>query len=254
MAFDFRQGLHEEWEETDGFGSTASGTHSGPNTKRHHALLAFTDSSNVPWILVNHLEEWFEFRGKRIPLTSTVYFDFASAGRMAIHPQGYVHLAEFTPHPYPRWIYAFEGVRFVKTIRPVKASPGFLVEYALISDCEAEGRIFVRPMISGRRATELHIENRAIRTDVTTTETSLLIEPYPGVPSIVVGFPVGVGITHEPQWYRRIRLTSSPRDEEALISPISLALPLTSETPAWLRFSAGSLQATSALEASVVLV
>jgi len=81
--------LSLEWLETNGRGGFASGTVSGANTRRYHALLLTARKPpSERFVLVNHLEEWVEVNGQTIPLSTNFYPG-------AIYPEGYRSCSSF---------------------------------------------------------------------------------------------------------------------------------------------------------------
>ena len=69
-------------ERSRGF---ASGTVSGANTRRYHALLLIAQQPGTNrYVLVNHVEEWLIVDGEHVSLSTNLYPD-------TVHPQGYAH-------------------------------------------------------------------------------------------------------------------------------------------------------------------
>lgn len=241
ILFDYQQGLADEWFETDGFRCSACGTASGPNTRRQHALLAYEDENGIPWVLVNHCEEWVELSGKRFPLTATFYHDETEAARITLYPHGYQYLVGFTTAPFVQWTYQVEGHRIVKSIRPCKGERGLFLHYAINAANGSQPVVYVRPMISGRRAGDLHLENARFATTAACEPNHVSLAPYPGVPQIHFGFPDGITFASHPLWYRRIRLVAEEKDEEAYFSPGEFAVPLAPDRQSWIRLATENL-------------
>lgn len=238
MRFEPSKNLSTEWSFANGHNSYASGTVSGPNTRREHATLAVEDEAGVRWVLVNHLEEWLSISGRSFPLSSTIYFDHNASGNVTIYPQGYRMISNFTDDPYPRWTYNIEGYALRREIRPARGG-GILVEYSIEAINGSSISLSVRPMISGRKAGDLHFENRSMQIEGTYLESEKKVElqPYRGVPGFAMTHSEGAAWSAKPLWYRRVRLISDQRDEESLMSPGEFVFPLSPDSPAWLRLS-----------------
>src|SRR5690349_23828696 len=101
---DLDRALSLEWLETNGWGGFASGTVSGANTRRYHALLLTARKPPAERVvLVNHLEEWIEFKGQSFPLSTNLYPG-------TVHPAGYTGCVEFSSVPWPTWTFDCGGV------------------------------------------------------------------------------------------------------------------------------------------------
>ncbi len=253
MGFDLRNGLKIEWREADGFGSFAAGTATGTNTRREHALLRHRDSEGRDWVLVNALEIHVDVAGRRVPLSSGAYSDTSAPGRIFMHPKGYLHLLDFHHLPFPRWSFADEGLQVVQTLRPVKDAAGFLLEFAFLPGPPRDATLVIRPLVSGRAAEDLHLENAVIRKEGKIAERSIRLAPYDGVPPFTIGWPAYATCRGRPEWYRRVRLPESGADEEALLSPCEISIPLPESGSTWIRLVPGDAPASESTDPPVFL-
>lgn len=189
--------------------------------------------SGEEWVLVNHLDELLVIADRRFPLSATAYFDAGTQDRLAIHPKGHEALKEFRAEPFPEWRFEHEGIALVRRAKSVRRRAGILIEYA-IEHAAVGAHVEIRPMISGRKATDLHAENRAIKAEAAPGWRHVKLEPYGGVPPIALGFSERDAWRSEPVWYRRVRLAGDARDEESVLSPGVIRLPIAPDSPAWL--------------------
>ncbi|MBX3360544.1 MAG: glycogen debranching enzyme family protein [Phycisphaeraceae bacterium] len=184
-----------EWIEPDGLGGYASGTATGINTRRYHALLLASARPPVDrYVLVNTLEAWIECGTSVYPLTSQRYAPGIT------HPLGTTPIRGFSIDPWPTWdIQPAPGVR-IRHERLVRhGEPTTLLTWSLIdSDCSAQ--LVVRLLMSGRDYHSLHHANAAFRFDSDIWGGRIQWEPYAGIPPIVA--ITNGDYEHRPDWYR----------------------------------------------------
>jgi len=90
ICIDLEQSLNKEWLVSNGIGGFASGTISGVNTRRYHALLVAAFEPPVErTVLLNNINEEVEVGGRTYDLGANEYPD----GK--IYPGGFVHIEEF---------------------------------------------------------------------------------------------------------------------------------------------------------------
>ena len=110
ICTDFENATAREWLETNGIGGFASGTISGANTRRYHALL--TAATRPPLGRVTTLakfEETLIIDGKTFELSTNQYPN-------RIYPEGYKYLKSFRRDPFPIWTFEIEGIEIEKTV------------------------------------------------------------------------------------------------------------------------------------------
>src|SRR6478672_6197168 len=90
VCIDLGRALHKEWVVANGIGGFASGTVSGINTRRYHALLVAALQPPVErTVLLNNIAEEVSIGDRTFYLGANEYPD----GK--IHPGGFVHIEEF---------------------------------------------------------------------------------------------------------------------------------------------------------------
>lgn len=195
--------LDLEWLETNGLGGFSSGTISGANTRRYHALLlTASHSGRTRYVLVNQIEEWLQIDGEAYSLSTNVYPD-------SIHPQGYRHCLSFTSLPWPTWIFECQGARCRREIICVQGHDLVIVRWTLIKPATHAITLRIRPMLTGRDYHALHHENRQFSPISTVTPEWIRWQPYGALPP-VHSFHTGI-YRHAPDWYRHVQF---PREQE----------------------------------------
>jgi len=190
--------LSLEWLETNGRGGFASGTIAGANTRRYHALLLTARKPpSERFVLVNHLEEWLDFDGQAIPLSTNLYPG-------AVHPAGYEHCIEFSTDPWPTWTFDCNGITVQREILSIHGRDIVIVRWKLVGEKQSRAVLRVRPKLTGRDYHGTHHENGGLSTEAMIGEGTVGWQVYPDVPP-VLAFHSG-GYRHEPNWYRYIQL------------------------------------------------
>lgn len=199
----------DEWLEADGLGGFASGTVSGIRTRRYHALLlAATNPPGGRVVLVNGFNASVETPAGSHALSSQLY----PAG--AVHPDGWKRIAQFTPDPWPHWIYRLEdGSEIRQDIFAVHGASIVVISWRLLTPPKgtvpfakgglspsARVTLSVRPFFSGRDYHSLHHENAAFQFQPQIDGQKGLWRPYPGIPGIIA---LHNGEYHDQRdWYR----------------------------------------------------
>ena len=195
------QNLHRalalEWLEANGRGGFASGTVSGANTRRYHALLLTAQQPGTNrYVLVNHVEEWLYLEGEQVSLSTNLYPD-------TVHPQGYVHCTSFVSIPWPKWIYTYKRKKIQREILCIRGHDIVLVRWKVTGSKGDDVILRVRPMLTGRDYHALHHENEKLSTQATINKWLVTWQPYQGLP-VVRAFHSG-SYRHAPDWFRHVQ-------------------------------------------------
>jgi predicted glycogen debranching enzyme len=144
-------------------------------------------------MLVNGLDAWIEGPTGRLELSSQRYHPGVTV------PEATVRTLAFRRDPWPRWTYQLrEGAELEHEIF-VSRDPRAVV----LSWRAKEGRLYVRPFLSGRDFHALHRANGAFRFEPEAADGRVVWNPYPGVPQVIA---VSNGAyTHLPLWYRNFQ-------------------------------------------------
>ena len=185
-----------EWLEADGFGGYASGCAGLVRTRRYHALLlAAVSPPTGRQCLVNDVEVAIETAAGRVALSTHRY-----AGDV-LYPDGASRLTGYANEPWPHWRFRLEdGSEIEYEVFTAHANAGVVLRWTLRGDVGA-ARLLVRPLLSGRDAHALMLENAAFRFDAEVDGGRVAWMPYPGLPTIAA-YTNGE-YTHAPDWYRR---------------------------------------------------
>jgi glycogen debranching enzyme len=183
-----------EWLEADGLGGFASGTSDGIRTRRYHALLLVASTPPTGrMVLVNGFDAWVETKEGRYELSSQSYAPGIVGG------DGIKHLEAFDWRPWPHWIYKLpNGARIEQEIFVAKGAPISCVSWRILGP-RRDGRLFVRPFLSGRDYHSMHKANPEFGFEPSVGKQRVTWHAYPGVPSVTV--LTNSKYSHEPLWY-----------------------------------------------------
>ena len=217
--------LDDEWLEADGHGGFASGTVGTARTRRYHALLlTATQPPTGRVVLVNGIEAWLEYGGRKTALTMQRY------APDLLYPDVSNSIASFTTSPWPTWCYRLDGgAMLTAELFVAKASRETVLRWrfeapfgarsgpwssmpayaAAPRDAPHAPTLKVRPLMSGRDYHTLHRENPAFAFDAQIDGEQVRWQPYGGLPAIVA-FSNG-SYMHAPDWYRNFLY---PREQE----------------------------------------
>jgi predicted glycogen debranching enzyme len=231
VASDIDAGTRREWLETNGLGSFAMGTVSGPSTRRYHAILcAATRPPLARMVMVNRLEEAVVIHGTRFPLSSNYYPG-------VVHPDGYRLITGFRLDPWPVWTYRLGDALVERSIFMPHERQMTVVTWRLVEGARA--RLFVQPLISGRDSNALHMQNEILRRDVESGEGLVVFHTYPDIPKVFVHHN-GLFVA-KPDWYRSfeypVERERGLEYHEDLFSPGELGFDLVPGTDAVAIFS-----------------
>ncbi|MGH9462498.1 MAG: amylo-alpha-1,6-glucosidase [Vicinamibacteria bacterium] len=228
---DLEANPNAEWLEADGLGGFASGTISGPRSRRYHALLlAAVTPPTGRVVLVNGFDASVTTPAGTFPISSQRYQPDVT------HPDGASRIEAFEADPWPRWTYRLEdGTRIEQEIVALHENPIVLVSWRL-SGRKKGVRLEVRPFFSGRDYHALHHENPGFRFEPEIEAERMRWQPYPGLPEIA--FLTNGVYHHEPVWYRNF-LYQEERDRgldstEDLAAPGKLTFDLSRGEAIWI--------------------
>ncbi|KMO22955.1 glycogen debranching protein [Methylobacterium indicum] len=205
-----------EWLEADGLGGFASGPVSGPRTRRYHALLlTATTPPTGRVVLVNGFEAEVATAAGSVPLSTQGY------APDVIHPDGWRHVADFAPRPWPTWTFRLpDGTTLRHAVLVVPDSGETLLRWQRLTG-DGPCTLTVRPLLSGRDYHALHHENPAFAFAATVRGGNVAWRPYPDLPAVAA--LTNGAYAHAPDWYRDF-LYAAERDRglddtEDLASP-----------------------------------
>jgi predicted glycogen debranching enzyme len=168
-----------EWLETNGLGGFASGTLAGLHTRRYHGLL--TAALHPPvgrHVLLSKFEEVLIVNGHRTEFSANRW----ASGVVA--PQGYQYLRGFRLDPFPVFHYVIDDVEIEKSIFMIHGENSTVVQYLPRASSADSVQLEIRPLIAFRDYHSTTHENGALNPYVETSEYSLSMLPYDGMPAL----------------------------------------------------------------------
>ncbi|MEO8345445.1 MAG: amylo-alpha-1,6-glucosidase [Betaproteobacteria bacterium] len=187
--------LTDEWLESDGTGGYASGTVGGLRTRRYHALLLTARAPPTDRVvLVNGCEVWLDTGSGSYPLSTQHY------APDVLYPRGIDHQVDFAFEPWPRWTFRLpNGSEIVHEVIVDRHEGSVLLSWRLVR-AEANMRLRVIPLLSGRDYHALMHANDAFAFAARVYGSSVGWRPYDGLPTITA--LTNGEYAHAPTWYR----------------------------------------------------
>ncbi len=201
--------LNTEWLETNGLGSTASGTVAGVNTRRYHGLfLCATKPPAGRRLLVGNLEEQLAVGPEEHALSGNIYDG-------VLHPLGYKHMAEFRLEPWPTWVYEAGGCRLTREVVMPYGQQAVILRYTL-EEAPYPVWLVVRPLMAGRDSHSLQRARSDAPTRLTVGGERIEIALFDEDSRCVLSFPGGEP-SRDGIWYYKLRyLVEEERGLDAL--------------------------------------
>jgi predicted glycogen debranching enzyme len=202
-----------EWLETNGIGGYASSTIIGLNTRRYHGLLvAATKPPAGRMVLLSKMEETVILNGRRYDLSTNRYPG-------AVHPSGYLFLAEFRLDPFPTFVFKVEGIEIEKRVFMVHGENTVVIEYDFRGpDCTFE----LRPLIAFRDYHGTTRRNDGLDPSIQDEAGVITLAPYAGLAPLYLSHDATVEPTGD--WYFNfeydIELERGFDDREDLFNPL----------------------------------
>jgi predicted glycogen debranching enzyme len=186
-----------EWLEADGLGGFASGTTSGINTRRYHALLlAALNPPADRHVFVNDAVVWLETPRGNLQVSRHHYAP-------GVTTEAAARLVHFQSEPWPLFSYEVGGLRLTREIITRHGLPLTLSRWRLEHGLPG-ARLCVRPLLSGRGFHALHNENPSFDFAATVAAGSggerTYFATHAGLPRVVS--LANATYTPEPEWYR----------------------------------------------------
>jgi len=139
------EAIQKEWIITNGLGGYASSTVLGVNTRKYHGLLvAALHPPRDRRMFLAKLDE-------DISIESNVYRLGANEFQTGFFPQGYVFLKEFSVSPFPKYVYAVQGVEVQKTVFMPYGKNAVIAVYNILNNNSFDIQFQVFPIINGRQ-------------------------------------------------------------------------------------------------------
>lgn len=168
-----------EWLETNGIGGFASGTISGANTRRYHALLTAATRPPLGRVtMLSKFEETLMIDGRAFELSSNQYPN-------TIDPRGFQYLKSFRLAPFPVWIYEVEDIEIEKKIFMVDGANTTVVEFTASGERRtANLELVLKPLLAFCDYHHLQHENTAFDLHYETSDNLVTVKPYAEMPPL----------------------------------------------------------------------
>jgi glycogen debranching enzyme len=187
-----------EWIETDGRGGYASSTLANRHTRRYHGLLvANLQTPEGRHLLLSKLEDSLLAGGEEHFFSSHRYPGL-------LFPPGQPVLEEFLLDFCPSFTSRAGRIPVKKSILMPRGKETLLVRYDL-ERCPQGGILRLKPFLAFRGHHKLAHENTFLRGRADGIENGFRIEPYAGMPSLVVQTSRASRFTPSALWYNRFQ-------------------------------------------------
>ncbi len=193
-----------EWLDTNGLGGYASSTILSCNTRKYHGLLvANLRMPKGRHVLLSWLEDAVISGEKEFFLSCCQYPGF-------FFPQEKHFLKEFSLDYCPRFTYEADGIGIHKAIMMIHKEDRVLVRYD-VEHCQSPGILRLRPFVAFRGYHALSKENVFLQTETHKMEKGFKLQPYDGMPPLVLQTNVEATIFRSPVWHNNFEYK---REEE----------------------------------------
>jgi predicted glycogen debranching enzyme len=212
-----------EWLETDGRGGYASSTLANRHTRRYHGLhVANLQTPAGRHLLLSKLEDSLLAGGEEHFFSSHRYPGL-------LFPPDQPILEEFLLDLCPSFTSRAGRIPVKKSILMPQGKETLLVRYDL-ERCPQGGILRLKPFLAFRGYHELAHENAFLRSRAEGIENGFRIEPYAGMPPLVVQTSRASRFTPSPLWYNRFQYTEERERgfdwEEDLFLPGIIEVPV----------------------------
>jgi hypothetical protein len=230
--------LSREWIESSQFGSYASSTIVGMNTRRKHGLLVYQPKISItPLVVLSHLQEEIYIGQNQFPLHNVEYENHLSI-------EGLNFLESFQLDPFPTYIYKFGAIVLEKSLYFTKNSHRLLVSYR-ISNGEKipEVRLVIRPFLAYRPVNDKTNPEIFENTEAFLDAHQLRFLPGQNSPELFMQYTRGE-FFNSPTWYYDFKYRSDktdPQDPEGLLSPGFLEIKFDHNNNVYMSFAMDTL-------------
>jgi predicted glycogen debranching enzyme len=214
ICTNFSSASSREWLETNGIGGFASGTISGANTRRYHALLTAATRPPLGRItMLSKFEETVFIDGKSFDLSSNQY------PNDTVYPNGYQYLKNFRLAPFPVWTFRIEGIEIEKKIFMVDGENTTVCQWSIVGGqlpeknqaTKDEGQrtdreigLRLKPLLSFVDYHHLQRANADFNFNFEPSENLVTVKPYAEMPPLFFAHNAqAVGKTGV--WYRNFQ-------------------------------------------------
>ncbi|HZI26070.1 MAG TPA: glycogen debranching enzyme N-terminal domain-containing protein, partial [Chryseolinea sp.] len=190
---DFGVSQSLEWIETNGLGGYASGTVSGPNSRRYHGLLvAATEPPVGRMNVLSKLDESVIVAEERYDLGTNQYPG-------VVHPQGYKFLKTFERDLFPQFYFEVNGIEIKKTIAAIYGESTTVVLYEIV-EAPMPFKFELLPLYASKDSHHLSYANDFISQQYIFEDGVFRTLNYQGCPELFIVVPQSE-FTESKGWY-----------------------------------------------------
>ncbi len=192
---DFEAASSREWLETNGIGGFASGTISGANTRRYHALLTAATKPPLGRVTVlSKFEETLTLDGRQFDLSSDQFPGVVS-------PQGFLLLKEFRLDPFPVWVFSIDEIEIEKRLFMVHGSNTTVARWKIAAGQPGPVKLTLKPLLSFADYHALQHEAGDLTFEHTVDTNVVSVSPRGGAPELHLHHSGGE-IVDTGYWYK----------------------------------------------------
>jgi len=217
--------LSKEWLEANGFGSFASSSIIGANTRRQHGLLIASLRPPVErHVLLSKFEERVICHGQESHLTTNLYPG-------TVYPHGFNIQQQFRLRPWPTFRYASADFEIEKGICLIHGENTVVVSYRNVRS-RGPIELKLRPLLAFRDYNSLQKRNDSVNMNVARGDGELSVQPFDKLPRLHFYAKVD-GVDAKADWYYRFTYPVEQERgldfEEDLFTPFEMTLRIPSE-------------------------
>ena len=217
--------LSKEWLEANGFGSFASSSIIGANTRRQHGLLIASLRPPVErHVLLSKFEERVICHGQESHLTTNLYPG-------TVYPHGFNIQQQFRLRPWPTFRYASADFEIEKGICLIHGENTVVVSYRNVRS-RGPIELKLRPLLAFRDYNSLQKRNDSVNMNVARGDGELSVQPFDKLPRLHFYAKVD-GVDAKADWYYRFTYPVEEERgldfEEDLFTPFEMTLRIPSE-------------------------
>jgi predicted glycogen debranching enzyme len=221
-----REALRLEWLETNGLGDYASSTITGCNTRKYHGLFtAALDHPEGRYVLLSTLEESL----------SAGESEFLFSCRQhpgCFYPKGHEYLREVRIGAWPKFRYRIGDMILTREVLMPQKRHAVFIRYSLKCSRGTPGTLLrIRPLLAFRSFHALTHSNMDLRVWTYPEEQGFKIQPYDGLPPMVMQVDSKFEFLPSPDWYYNVQyLAERERGfdyQEDLFCPGVFEIPIT---------------------------
>lgn len=230
--------LSREWIESNQFGSYASSTIVGMNTRRRHGLLIYKKNiESTPLLILSHLQEEIFIGQNQFPLFNVEYENHLSI-------EGLNFLEKFKLDPFPTYIYKFGAIILEKSLFLSRNSHRLIVSYRISNgDKIPEVRLVIRAFLAYRPVNDKTNPDIFENTEAFLDARQLRFLPGQDSPELFMQYSNGE-FFNSPTWYYDFKYRADKSDfqeSEGLLSPGFLEIRLGENKNEYLSFAMDTL-------------